>query len=218
MLLAPLATPLDELVLRQLEEVFRADGLSAEEQAHLERARAAVEQFRQGQTEPAQTYLGPARYFVDLRQRDPLGRAASYAGPLLILHGGRDRVVPPSELALWRQRLGGRQDVTFRLFLFLNHTFTRGEDPVLTSGFRWRRAMAPEVIETIAGWIWAQVGGEPVGPEPGGGPGDPGGALGEPAGEGLPPGSGEEGAVQPETETPAGGGGPGFDPGLMPGA
>src|SRR5690606_3925792 len=90
-LLAPLATPLDELVLRQLEEVFRADGLSAEEQAHahLERARAAVEQFRQGQTEPAQTYLGPARYFVDLRQRDPLGRAASYAGPLLILHGGR---------------------------------------------------------------------------------------------------------------------------------
>ena len=78
-LLAPLATPLDELVLRQLEEVFRADGLSAEEQAHLERARAAVEQFRQGQTEPAQTYLGPARYFVDLRQRDPLGRAASYA-------------------------------------------------------------------------------------------------------------------------------------------
>lgn len=217
-LLAPLATPLDELVLRQLEEVFRADGLSAEEQAHLERARAAVEQFRQGQTEPAQTYLGPARYFVDLRQRDPLGRAASFAGPLLILHGGRDRVVPPSELALWRQRLGGRQDVTFRLFLFLNHTFTRGEDPVLTSGFRWRRAMAPEVIETIAGWIWAQVGGEPVGPEPGGGPGDPGGALGEPAGEGLPPGSGEEGAVQPETETPAGGGGPGFDPGLMPGA
>src|SRR5690606_40872794 len=118
----------------------------------------------------------------------------------------------------WRQRLGGRQDVTFRLFLFLNHTFTRGEDPVLTSGFRWRRAMAPEVIETIAGWIWAQVGGEPVGPEPGGGSGDPGGALGEPAGEGLPPGSGEEGAVQPETETPAGGGGPGFDPGLMPGA
>ncbi|HEY8532223.1 MAG TPA: alpha/beta fold hydrolase [Limnochorda sp.] len=152
-MLAPLASPLDELVLRQLEEVFRADGLTPEEEGHLERARAAVDQIRQGLTDPPQTYLGPARYFVDLRQRDPLARAESYPGPMLIIHGTRDQVVPASEFTIWQERLWTRPDVTFRIFPFLNHTFTRGSDSVLSTGFRWRRQMAPEVIETVARWI-----------------------------------------------------------------
>lgn len=183
-MLAALVTPLDELVLRQLEEAFQSGGLTLEEESHLERARAAVDQFRQGQTEPAQTYLGPAKYFVDLRERDPVAQAEGYPGPLLILHGSRDQVVPASELTLWRERLGFRPNVTSRLFPFLNHTFTRGSESVLSSGFRWRREMAPEVIETIASWILARAPVEvaPV-PEALAPPGGPDGAP--PVGDGA---------------------------------
>ncbi|BAS28258.1 alpha/beta hydrolase family protein [Limnochorda pilosa] len=181
-LLAPFATPLDELVRQQLEASFSADGrLTLTESAQLERARAAVEQFRQGKTDPAQTFLGPSRYFVDLRQRNPLRQAVQYLQPMLILQGGRDEQVPPSELDRWRQALAGRRDVELRLYAELNHRFAWGPDPSPSTTYRWPRQVQPEVIEAVALWILRQA---PAAGEPRGaaedGPGAPaaGSALG----------------------------------------
>lgn len=165
-LLAPFVTPLDELVLRQLENVLAADGmLTLAEEDQIARARASVDQFRRGQTDPPQTFLGPSRYFVDLRRRDPARQAAQFTGPMLFLQGGRDEQVPPSEQQRWRELLGHRQDVTFRLYPYLNHTFALGPDPSPTAPYRWRRPVDDLVIETISQWILRQARPEPVLPE-----------------------------------------------------
>ncbi len=55
--------------------------------------------------------LGP-RFFDDARAFDVYGRAAGFDGPVRIIHGGRDEVVPEGYALRYQNVYGARADVT----------------------------------------------------------------------------------------------------------
>lgn len=55
--------------------------------------------------------LGPA-FFEDARRFDPYARAAGYAGPVRIIHGGSDEIVPSEYALRYREVYGDRVDIS----------------------------------------------------------------------------------------------------------
>lgn len=71
-----------------------------------------------------------------------------------ILQGSRDyQVTVADDLAIWRDALAGRDDVTFRVYPSLNHLFAPGEGPPSPAEYERAQHVDPAVIEDIAGWL-----------------------------------------------------------------
>ena len=94
-------------------------------------------------------------YWLDLRGYNPPEMAKSIERPLLIIQGERDyQVTAAKDFANWKAALGGRTEVTFKLYPKLNHLFIEGQglsnpgEYTLTAGH-----VAASVIDDIASWI-----------------------------------------------------------------
>ena len=77
--------------------------------------------------------------------------------PMLILQGEKDvQVKAGVDFALYRQLLGDRENVTFRLYPGLNHCFVSAVSDSIADAkkeFAAERHIGPEVLDDIARWI-----------------------------------------------------------------
>lgn len=97
----------------------RLAGQMGEMRAHVARWKA------EGATFGAEGEVGP-RFFEDARKQDVLAAVEALSAPLLILHGGRDEVVPVEEAHALAER--ARCEKCLRILARADHRFSGEED------------------------------------------------------------------------------------------
>jgi uncharacterized protein len=154
------AQPLHWSAVRQLRYLASLEGASAEA------SRPAIEVMtRQAElidspeltnaTPASELPFGvPAPYWLDLRAYDPAAAAATLGTPMLIVQGGRDyQATVADDLPKWQAALGGRPDVTIRIYEADNHLFFPGSGPSSPAEYEPAQHMDPAVITCVANWI-----------------------------------------------------------------
>lgn len=96
----------------------------------------------------------PAAYWLDLRGYDPVGTAAAADRPMFIAQGARDyQVTVEHDLALWRDGLGDRPEVTCRVYPADDHLFFPGTEPATPASYQVAQHVDPVLVTDIAAWI-----------------------------------------------------------------
>jgi dienelactone hydrolase len=153
--MAGAARPLEDAIIEQTKYIQSLEGSpTPEQQARLEKLIAEATRVKALSPESTESVLGvPASYWLDLRGYDPPRAALAVTRPMLILQGGRDYQVTPTEYESWRRALGGRKNVEFHLYPELNHLFVAGEGRSKPAEYMQPGHVAPEVVADIANWI-----------------------------------------------------------------
>ena len=96
-------------------------------------------------------------YFKEMGQPTVADWLASTRKPMLIMQGEKDvQVKAAVDFALYRQILGDRDNVTFRLYPGLNHAFVPAVSDSIADAkkeFAAERHIGSDVIADLAGWI-----------------------------------------------------------------
>jgi fermentation-respiration switch protein FrsA (DUF1100 family) len=154
-------TPMEDLMLEQVERSVRADGkVTPAEQRTVDDFRRQVAKVKDPALTPATPeaelpYALPATYWLDLRGYRPAETARGLQRPLLVLQGGRDVQVPPRELGLWQAALQGSPQAAFRSYPDLNHLFIPGEGPENAKEYQRLGHLDPRVVEDVARFVLA---------------------------------------------------------------
>ena len=158
-MLAANARPLEKMVLEQIHYLAAMNGTPTEaEQKRIKAVEDGVKQIERPDLKPDDIvpFLGATMYgayWLDLRAYDPVKTARKLKIPILIVQGGRDYQVTPSNFQAWADALGRSSNVTMRIYPDLDHLFMEG------TGHRSRRItsrpdhVSEVVIERIATWI-----------------------------------------------------------------
>lgn len=96
---------------------------------------------------------GPKSYWVDLQGYDPAEAAKSLDQPLLILQGGREYQVTRKDFDRWKQALGARPGVEFKLYPAANHLFINATGPSEPKEYDTPGFVAEPVVADIVRWI-----------------------------------------------------------------
>jgi len=158
------ARPDEDVILEQITYLASVRGYDEETaKAHIERVKIARDKVKSEDLKPDtpanELPLGiPAPYWLDLRGYDPVATLAKSNRPALILQGEADYQVTMEDFALFKK---GFPEATFKSFPKLNHLFmyvegrSTGADYLILD-----QRVDPEVIETIADWIFGLATGE----------------------------------------------------------
>ena len=99
-------------------------------------------------------------YFKEMGQPTVAEWLEKTRKPMLILQGEQDvQVKAAVDFARYRQLLGDRENVTFRLYPGLNHAFVTAVSDSIADAkkeFARERHIGPEVLDDLANWILAQ--------------------------------------------------------------
>lgn len=157
-------TPLQDLMVDQYTYLFGLDDdtsdaeTEAQQAEQLRQIKRAVERINADdltKDTPAQDLMGvSARYWMDLRRYDPIEKALGLDKPILVLQGGRDYQVPPTEFEKWKEGLG--EEASYRYYENLNHLFMAGEGTPTPDEYGIPGRVSEEVIDDIATWIQQQ--------------------------------------------------------------
>jgi uncharacterized protein len=79
--------------------------------------------------------------------------AAKLKIPILILQGGRDYQVTPSNFEAWGAALARRSNVTLKIYPDLNHLFMTGAGRSTPAEYEQSGHVSEAVIDTIAMWV-----------------------------------------------------------------
>ncbi len=150
--------PLEDLMVEQTRYLIsRNTQPSAEAEAKLNGViaeAAKIKNLTAADASRSMLLLGaPPKYWLDLREHDPLAAARTLKQPLLVLQGGRDYQVTEADFNGWKKALGSRPGVTFKLYPALNHLLVAGEGASTPSEYELPGHVAESVIADIAGWI-----------------------------------------------------------------
>ncbi len=159
--LAGTARPLEDVIVEQLQYLVSLKAPSPARSDSLARAveqAKAIKALDPAKPAPAEPLMGiPASYWLDLHGYRPAEVAAGLAVPMFIAQGGRDYQVTTTDFDLWKAALGGRGDVTFRLYPSLNHLFMSGTGARATPDEYDRPGHVDvTVVEDIAAWVLQQ--------------------------------------------------------------
>ncbi len=160
-ILAGTARPLEDVILEQVRYLAslpgQAAGAGQGQVRELEAKVARVKDPGLSKTTPAAGLpLGiPAAYWLDLRSYRPAEVAATLPQPMLILQGGRDYQVTGADLAVWKQALASRPNVTTRLYPDLNHLFMSGTGMSTPQEYQRTGHVDQRVVADIAAFIAA---------------------------------------------------------------
>ncbi|MDW7661792.1 MAG: alpha/beta fold hydrolase [Bacillota bacterium] len=153
-------TPLQDLMVYQYEYLFSLDETADEltktaQKTQLAEIILGVKMINSDElsltTDPSLTLGIPAKYWMDLRDYNPVDVAKNLDIPMIIMQGGRDYQVPPSELDLWKDGLGDTAD--YRIYDSLNHLFIPGEGKPSPEEYSVPGKVDNQVIEDLAEWI-----------------------------------------------------------------
>lgn len=96
-------------------------------------------------------------YFKEMGRPSVADHLAVCRKPMLVLQGEKDfQVLPEVDFARYRQLLGERENVTFKLYPGLNHAFVPAQYDTISMAkkeYRAPRPVSEEVVEDIARWI-----------------------------------------------------------------
>ena len=100
-------------------------------------------------------------YFKEMGQPAVADWLAKTHKPMLIMQGERDFQVKASvDFAMYKELLGDRENVTFKLYPGLNHAFVPARFDSIAQAkkeFTPQRQIGPEVLDDIADWIKGQL-------------------------------------------------------------
>ncbi len=158
--MAGITRPLEDTILDQFTYLYSLAGTMTDEQkAQLEDLKVKVARVKDPElsvdVSPKDLPLGvSAAYWLDLRSYSPVDVMKTLSIPALILQGGRDyQVLPTEDFEGWKTALSSRKDVYFKLYPKLNHLFMVGEGKSTPHEYLIEGHVDQEVIDTIAQWI-----------------------------------------------------------------
>lgn len=148
-----------DAILEQTRYLLTLQGPATEERKkklqELESAVARIKAMTEADRNSTEILLGAApAYWLDLRDYRPAEEIRKIEKPLLILQGKRDYQVTEVDFRAWKQALGNRQNVTFKLYPACNHLFMEGKGLITPDEYLYKAGnVSEEVINDIAGWI-----------------------------------------------------------------
>jgi len=124
-MLAPIARPLELVVMDQLQYVAsQQDTLTQAEQIKLNEELEKAARIHKGELDPKRRLLNvPALWYYDLNKRDQKAFARDLGIPIFIARAEKDYQSPQMEHVLWQQYLEGIPDVVFRTYRNCYHLF-----------------------------------------------------------------------------------------------
>jgi hypothetical protein len=158
MLAGCLTRPLEDLMAYQFHYLESVNGeISPADQAKIDALLAEVAKVKKLTAADASSptpILGACpRYWLDLREHDPLAAARTLKQPLLVLQGGRDYQSPEEEFDGWKAALASQTNVTFKLYPKLNHLFVAGEGKSTPAEYEQPGHVSETVVADISSWI-----------------------------------------------------------------
>ncbi len=151
--------PLEDLFIDQMEYIYLLDGkLSEEESARLDEIKGSVQKIKRldpsAPNLPRENILGAyPEYWLDLKGYNPAETAKAITKPLLILQGDRDYQVTLEDFDGWKEALGSRGNVIYKLYPTDNHLFIPGQGKCTPEEYLKVGHVDEAVIADIAGWI-----------------------------------------------------------------
>ncbi|MXR52938.1 alpha/beta fold hydrolase [Halovenus sp. WSH3] len=166
-MIAPLAEPIHEAIVRQTEyQLDLAENLTeTQRERRLSGVEALAERIRTLSIGEDETINlgGGARgrpFFRTLQEYDHLSTAAELSVPRLILQGERDFLVTvEDDLMLWENALAGESTVEIIRYENLNHRLQPGEGMSTPSEWTQPTPVAETVVNDIAGFVTANQSG-----------------------------------------------------------
>jgi dienelactone hydrolase len=164
-MLAANTRPIEKVIVEQIRYIASQNGApDAEAQKQIASAEETAKKIESPDLKPGDSVplLGasmPGAYWLDLRDYHPAQTAAKLTIPILILQGGRDYQVTPSNFEDWKKALATQKNVTLRLYPDLNHLFIAGSGPSTPQEYEKPSHVAEEPVADIAAWI--SRGGQP---------------------------------------------------------
>jgi hypothetical protein len=158
-MLAANARPLEKIVLEQIHYWAATNGTPTEaEQKKIDAAEDGAKQIERPDLKPDDKidFLGATMYgayWLDLRGYDPLKTAAKLKIPILILQGGRDYQVTPSNFQAWSDALSNNKNVTLRTYPDMDHFLMQGTGASKPTDYARLGHVSAEVVESIATWV-----------------------------------------------------------------
>ena len=157
-ILAGSTRPLEDLVVEQTRYLLSLEGkISTEGQSKLDELEVEVAKVKKLTVADASSSTlllhAPPSYWLDLREHDPVAAAKALKQPLLILQGGRDYQVTETDFNGWKNGLGSKPTVTFKLYPSLNHLFIAGEGKSTPAEYERPGHVAEAAVTDIAAWI-----------------------------------------------------------------
>lgn len=153
-----LARPLEDVISDQARYlVILNTNMTTDDQTRYEELLAQVDKIKAltpSNASSSELLLGAApRYWLDLRQHDPLAAARTLKMPMLILCGGRDYQAPQADFDAWKKALAMQPAVTFKLYPNLNHLFMAGEGQSTPAEYEQPGHVDETAVSDIAGWV-----------------------------------------------------------------
>jgi len=152
--------PLEDTILEQFTYLYSLAGsMNDEQKATLESLKVKVARVKDPELSEGvpskELPLGiSATYFLDLRSHPTKEILKNLSLPMLILQGGRDyQVSPTQDFQVWEDELKSRKNVSFHIFPSLNHLFIEGKGKSTPQEYGVEGHVSEEVIEDISLWL-----------------------------------------------------------------
>jgi fermentation-respiration switch protein FrsA (DUF1100 family) len=155
-LLAGNATPLEDIILPQLEYIMKYDSTTSLNEFQYNALKYQISNLKEGKFDS--TTIGtlpfglPGKFWQSLLAYDPIAAVSQQTIPYLVLNGSRDYQVPPAEVEKWAAHLKHPYSQT-RVFEKLNHMFYAGEGVLIPSEYEKRAHVEEEVMHHIIKWV-----------------------------------------------------------------
>lgn len=148
-MIAPPARPLEDLMEDQLK-YLQSLGLAD----NIEETLKILEKLRKKEFPPDEIVLGvSAKYFYDLRERQPVLTAKRLSVPMLLIFGGRDYQVSEKDREIWTKELSDKENVKIVVFEDLNHLMMTGEGKSTPVEYMKKGHVDKRVIDAIVEWM-----------------------------------------------------------------
>ncbi len=158
--LAGNVTPLQQIIVKQYEYLLGLDGkIDEADQKQLDSIKKAADLISSDEMTletDMNTTMGLApKYWMDIKDYNPVTVAATLNIPILVLQGARDYQVTESEFELWKSGLGDKAE--YKLYDDLNHLFMTGEGMSKPEEYTSAGNVSKNVIDDIANWVKANL-------------------------------------------------------------
>lgn len=153
------ARSLSDIIIEQNKYmVAQSKDTSAVMQQNLQNAIAEIEKTKLTKLapnmKPDSTLLGlPASYWVDLNNYNQVEVAKKLKQRIFILQGGYDFQVSETDFNLWKEALGSKSNVSFKLYPDFNHLFSQQEAKGNMLQYQKPSNVEQRTIEDLANWI-----------------------------------------------------------------
>ncbi|MCD6323439.1 MAG: alpha/beta hydrolase, partial [Clostridiales bacterium] len=158
-MLAPSASHLEDLIVRQTEYINNLDGnVSKQEKAALAEIMVVRDRIKTLETgsgyKSNELFWAPESYWLDLQDYSPIIEMQSEDRPILIVQGGRDYQVDLSEFAIWQEGLADKANARFVMIPELNHMLAFGVEKSAPAEYQNLSEVDHRVGEELADFIF----------------------------------------------------------------